>query len=39
MLVRIGRTFELEICRASIYLRLGRRAVFLSPGNSAVDWR
>jgi hypothetical protein len=39
MLLKIGSAFELELRAWSLYLRVGRRAVFIAPGSSAVDWR
>jgi len=39
MLLKIGTGFEVEVTASSLYIRVGRRALFVSPGNSAIDWR
>jgi hypothetical protein len=39
MLVKIGESFEVEVRGFTLYVRVGRRAVFLSRGDCAFDLR
>jgi hypothetical protein len=39
MLLKIGSAIEFEFRAFTLYVRIGRRAVFLARGNSAIDWR
>ena len=37
MLVRIGEAFEFEVRAFTLYVRVGRRALFLSRGECVID--